>query len=98
MTIVVGLLLLHTSDSWLASLLQQHPEFLPASFHLIMVSILAGHIAMFSATLRDRRLISQATELGMCGLPNLLALAYGGYMLDRFPCLVRVIMSCFGAC
>jgi hypothetical protein len=88
---MAGLLQAHNGHLWLDAFSSQHPEYLAATFHIVMATELAGHSAMFAITLRDKKLISQATELAIAGSTNLASLAYVGYLFLHFPFLMQTV-------
>jgi hypothetical protein len=90
-TAIAGLLQAHDGHLWLDAFSAQHPEYLAATFHIVMATTLAGHSAMFAITLRDKKLISQATELAITGTTNLASLVYVGALFAHFPWLVQTM-------
>jgi len=90
-TVIAGLLQAHDGRLWLDAFSAQHPEYLAATFHIVMVTTLAGHAGMFAITLRDKKLISQATELAITGTTNLGSLVYVGALFAHFPWMVQTM-------
>ena len=90
-TAIAGLLQAQNGHQWLDAFSAQHPEYLAASFHIVMATTLAGHSAMFAITLRDKKLISQASELAITGSTNLASLAYVGALFLHFPWLMQTM-------
>ena len=88
-TFLSGMIELNGGRGWMDAFSAAHPEYLGATFNIVLATTLAGHCGFFAVTLRDKALISQEVEMLMAGGTNILSLVYVALIWFVYPWLLR---------
>ena len=79
----------HGGREWCDAFSVSHPEYVAISLHIILATTLGGHCGMFAVTLRDKKLIGQAREMALSGIPNIASLLYLILLWVKYPWLLQ---------